>query len=117
MSGRFLFLAAALVVYALLGSPTPDAFGAVECALAVLLILAIGFAAAVRPFGIGKPLPAPLIPAQSLMLYGLSIPILMGALHGAALGAILRDAIPFLFFLLPLWAGHLTETQERRQAL
>ena len=37
----FFFLAAAIVLYALFGSPTPDDPGAVEAAIGVLLILAV----------------------------------------------------------------------------
>lgn len=117
MSLRVALFAGALVLYALFGTPTPDSPGFLEFLIAVLLLGGLGAAALLRPFGIGQALPPALIPAQSLMFYGLSLPLLAGALQGHGLIEILRDAIPFLFFLLPLWAGGLMDSSERTRLL
>lgn len=117
MSVRFAMFAAALIVYAALGSPTPDSLGVVEGILALLLAASIGPAAALRPFGIGKNVPPALIPAQALFLYGLSFPLLIGGLAGNDAGGMARDAIPFLFFLLPLLGMHLADTREKARIL
>jgi hypothetical protein len=42
-------------------------------------------------------------PARLLLLYGLSVPLVVGLLQGHPLSLISRDIIPFLFLLLPLF--------------
>jgi hypothetical protein len=50
--------------------------------------------------------------AQRLALYGLTIPVLGGLVCGASPAAMLRDIVPFLFLLLPLFAGTLIAARE-----
>ncbi|MCD8498243.1 MAG: hypothetical protein LRZ85_09390 [Alphaproteobacteria bacterium] len=114
---RFYALIAALLFYAVLGTPTPESFGAVEIIIALLLVAATGYAGAVRPFGIGCPLPGDLTGGQMLLLYGLSFPLLSAALAGNGAGAIMRDMIPFLFFLLPLWMNDPAGSAPRQRPL
>lgn len=117
LSLRFTALIASLGLYGLWGTPTPESFGVVEILLALLLILAVGTASALRPFGIGRPVPGNLIGAQALLLYGLSLPLIAGALQGHAPSLILRDIIPFLFFLLPLFCSDLLQNQKNLKVL
>lgn len=114
---RLAAFALALLLYGLWGTPTPDTLGAIEILLAVLLVIAVGTGGAARPFGIGKPLPSNLIGAQALLLYGLSLPVLAGSLQGHAPGLILRDLIPFLFFLLPLFCEGLVRNEKHFKVL
>lgn len=110
-------LFAALVLYALLGTPTPDHLRLTELVLGALLIMAAGPAPALRVFGIGKPVPPALVPGQALLLYGLSVPLIAGALHGNEALPLLRDVIPFLFFLLPLFCFENSASPGGRRAL
>ncbi|MGH1404847.1 MAG: hypothetical protein ACRBDL_11460 [Alphaproteobacteria bacterium] len=97
----------ACVLYAVLGSPTPDTFGYVEVLIGVLLALSVGA---------GRMRDALLQPinrietkkrywksaGQAFLLYGLSVPLLVSVLSGYAPKAIMRDILPFLFLFLPL---------------
>lgn len=96
------FLLFACAIYACFGSPTPDSFRIVEALIAVPLLAGIGFHALQQVFrkrfntkwqlyGVG------------LFIYGLSIPVIMGVFSGYGYQAILRDLIPFLFLLLPVF--------------
>ena len=70
--GRALPFLAALIVYACFSSPTPDGFGWAEGVTGILLLLALS-------------IPAPQkIPAADgmLLLYGLSVPLIVGAVAG-----------------------------------
>jgi hypothetical protein len=99
----------ALLLYACFGSPTPERFGWPEVSIALLLVGAVGTASALRPLGIGKAIPSSLAGGQALLLYGLLCPVIGGVLQGSDPAIILRDVIPFLFFLLPLFCVHLAE--------
>lgn len=105
LSLRALCLFAAVFVYALFGSPTPDAPGAPELIVGVLLMLAAGPGLArlvLKSLLRFSSLP-PWQAAGVLMLaYGFAFLPLIGALHGHSAGDMLRDLIPFLFFLMPL---------------
>ena len=100
---RAIFLFSMCLVYAILGSPTPDRFGVVEAALGVLLVLSIGVAhlrgLLVRSAGHRFWKSA----AQMLLVYGLSVPLLVGAMSGHSLLSMLRDVAPFLCLFLPLF--------------
>lgn len=101
---RAIFLFFACLVYAILGSPTPDRFGSVEIVLAVLLALSIG-AGNIRDLFVKSAGHRFWKSAgQVFLLYGLSVPLLTGAIAGHGLGAILRDIAPFLCLFLPLFS-------------
>lgn len=82
----------ALLIYATTGSPTPDDPGLGEAATAVLLLVSIRF----PDF---KTLPAAVL---VFLLYGLSVPTLLGVVRGHHVSLILRDVIAFGFLLMPL---------------
>src|SRR4051812_36752154 len=97
---RPLLLAAAILLYAAAGSPTPDNPGIVEALIGALLLLAAEPGSAASIFHPRAPWRRA---GQALALYGLSVPVIGGLAHGAGLTAILRDIIPFLFLLLPFF--------------
>lgn len=102
---RIFALLAAIGVYAFFGSPTPDYPGLPEIITGFFLVIAVGFsglrqsidgvagAKAVFWHDSGK----------MLLFYGLSVPLLISVMRGHDETLILRDLIPFLFFLLPLF--------------
>ena len=90
----------AIIVYGGFGSPTPQGFGWPELATGILLVLAVGpegLAAAIS--GVRWWQRA----GSMLLLYGLTVPVVIGAARGHDGQLILRDVIPFLFLLLPLF--------------
>ena len=102
---RIFSLFMACVVYAFFGSPTPERFGVVECIVGVLLAYSIGLGGVYdvmtrqqlenRRFWKNS--------GQVFLLYGLSVPVLVGVIGGYGVAALLRDIIPFLFLFLPLF--------------
>ena len=100
---RARFLLAAMACYALFGSPTPDHPGAPELVIAILLVLAVGPPDALD--GLVPDLSAPLwqTAGSILLVYGLTAGLVMAALHGHDVMAVIRDVLPFLFMLLPLF--------------
>ncbi len=99
---RLMAFLAAMAVYALAGTPTPDRFGPAEIFVALCLVVAAGGWQVAYLFR-----QVPSMPwrraGQTLLFYGLSIPVIAGIFSGSAPGLMLRDVIPFLFFLLPLF--------------
>lgn len=100
---RFASVIAAVFLYALLSSPTPDHPGAPEIAVALLLIAGIGFSGAYNVLKASADEPFWMGAGRVLFLYGATLPLLIGAARGADPLLIARDLIPFLFFLLPLF--------------
>ncbi len=100
---RAIFLFCACLAYAIFGSPTPDMFSYTEAFVLILLGLSIGVVHVrnllVRPAGHRFWKSA----GQMFLIYGLSIPLVVGALAGHSLFAISRDVIPFLCLFLPLF--------------
>lgn len=93
-------LCIAAFLYAAFSSPSPDAPGVVEIIIIALLVLAcLGGGFALKPDW-AKPLAV-------LFLYGLSVPLLVGILAGAASGDILRDMVAFGALGLPILLGGL----------
>lgn len=97
----------ALLIYAYAGSPTPDRLSWPEIAIGMLLILALSPAS----FRLERALfqtadtskkDAWLRAGTTLLLFGLSVPLLTALLHGNAPGTIMRDMIPFLFMMMPV---------------
>ncbi len=90
---RFYCFCLAIFIYGLFGAPTPDHIGIVEIFIGFLLVIAIGW-----PFhALRKPVPAILI------LYGGSIPLIIGVLSGHDILPIVRDLIAFGFLLIPMF--------------
>lgn len=99
---KVLALMAAILVYGLTGSPTPDRIGAGEAIVGALLALSVGLS---RAWMILLP------PIQGalwekagwlLMIYGLTFPVALGIASGHDPGLVIRDVIPFFFVLLPV---------------
>lgn len=99
---RFLGFCGALILYALLGSPTADHPGIPEILIALLLLFSAGLCVA--------------SPVSPLLAFGLVVPVLVGALHGYDHAVMFRDLIGFLFLCLPVfYMGLLNKT--RRQTI
>jgi len=100
---RAIFLFSACLIYALFGSPTPDRLGLVDAVLIFLLALSVGIAhmrgLLVRSAGHRFWKSA----GQISLIYGLSIPLAVGAMAGHSFGAMLRDIVPFACLFLPLF--------------
>lgn len=96
---------AALLLYALFSTPTPDHIGIVEILVMTGLIAGIGAGGVMQAAGVSLAAERPLwlFPARLLLFFGLTIPFVVGILQGHAISHILRDAVPFLFLLLPLF--------------
>ncbi len=105
---RIICLFAACLLYATLGSPTPDTFGGIEILIGALLALSVGVGrmrdALFQPFNrIAERKRYWKSAGQIFLLYGLSIPLIVSVLAGYAPKAIIRDLIPFIFLFLPLF--------------
>lgn len=96
---RFIVLLAALIVYAVAGSPTPDHPGWTEALVGCLLVAAAGSPAVTGIFT--RPDRQAML--KLLFFYGLTVPLLGGALRGNDAALILRDMLGFLFLCLPLF--------------
>jgi branched-subunit amino acid transport protein len=112
----FLFLASAILLYGLAGSPTPDDPGLVEGAIAALLLLAVGVTGvkkavdfSSRNFFIRT--------LQIFFLCGLIVPLLSAAWFGNDHGLILRDLAAFAFIGLPLFLSERCTQNERAQKI
>lgn len=97
---RFVCLSLAVVIYALSGSPTPDNPGLPEIVIGVFLVLA---ALPALPSLFGRSGLLWFDAGRLFLFFGLSLPLVWGVVHGNDLRLILRDLIPFLFILLPLF--------------
>ncbi len=100
---HMMFLTAAIVVYALFGSPTPDNPGVTEMVVGSLLVLSIvtaGFSGGVS-FSIGRN--SFLILMQIFFLCGLIFPTLSGVYFGNDWMLMIRDIVAFSFLGLPLF--------------
>lgn len=105
---RHLALIVAAFVYGLSGSPTPQGFSWVEVVVGLCLLGAIGPGRVLQTL-IRKPDSSWVLAGQALFYYGMAVPLIGGLLAGNDPGLMLRDMIPFLFLLLPLfmtdWRG------------
>lgn len=96
----------ALVLYGLFGSSTPDNVGWAELVTSLSLILSLNIPAFFsQTEDSNKPLFA-------MLVFGVSIPLLSGVLNANSLNLMMRDIIPFLFLLLPLFYGSLFRDQK-----
>lgn len=101
----FLVLLAAAGAYGYAGSPTPDAVGWVEGAVALGLVTAVGLVGArgaVAPMP-GTPQPLWVWAARAFLLYGTFGGLAAGLLAGNAFAPMARDLVAFWFMLLPLF--------------
>jgi hypothetical protein len=109
LPARFTFLMAAILIYALFGSPTPDHPGWVEFIIGVLLVLAAG-----NGFINAFKLSGEFLPLRIFFLFGLSVPVITGLAHGYDMVFIARDGAAFLFLCLPLFlADMIGKTTQR----
>lgn len=109
---RFAAFLCALFLYALCGVPTPDNPGPVEALIGLLLVVAVGFGRGVQVLNLAS-LRGWERAGAALLLYGLSIPCIVALLSGNAFSLVLRDLIPFIFLLLPLFLYPLTAAKEK----
>ena len=87
----------ALIVYGCFSSPTPDNIGLPEILIALLLCLSIR----VQNLPSDKLLNVIFVS----LAYGLSIPLISALMNGQDSGDIIRDIVPFLYLMLPLFLG------------
>lgn len=99
---RLLFLLAAILLYGALGSPTPDSPGWVEGAIGLLLIAAVGPGRMMRLFSL-ESMRGWRGAAMILLLYGVSVPFIVAIVQGNGMHLVVRDVVPFLFLLMPLF--------------
>lgn len=99
--GAFL---SAILIYAFLGSPTPDTPGWPEAVVGGLLACAVGISGAWAAIKGGTGREEWWFAAGRLLLvFGITFPLLVGAMRGNAVGLMLRDLAPFLFLILPVF--------------
>lgn len=99
------FLMGAILVYAFLGSPTPDNPDWPEVIIGLLLACAVGFSGLFSAFRPAPDKPLWHSAGQTLLLYGLAVSTLTGIMNGQDPALILRDVLPFLFMMLPVFLG------------
>lgn len=96
------------LTYALFGSPTPDVLSFAEVVIFVLLILSIGIGRVHDVLISGRIVQSDRVRLWKIfgrfaVLYGLSVPMLVGVVNGHNVYGLARDVIPFLFLFLPLF--------------
>ena len=114
---RLAALLTAILIYGAFSSPTPEALGPAEIAVGMLLFMAAGGPRVMAVFW-QRPRAGWARAGQALLFYGLSVPVIVGLFSGSTAVAMVRDVIPFLFMLLPLFLQSLVPRQvERRQEI
>lgn len=106
---RFFTFLSALFIYGLLGAPTPDNPGPVEVFIAMGLFLSVGLCGFYRALQPRIDLPIWDSGGRLLLVYGLSLPLIMGVFSGHHYGLMFRDIAPFLFLLLPIFLSRLLD--------
>lgn len=103
---------AAIFIYAVFGTPTPERAGEAEILIGLLLAAAVGLPGGWQAFSFreGAPWQAA---GRLLLVYGLTVPLITGLAAGNSIAGISRDMIPFLFLLLPLFLFPLFEGRAR----
>ena len=97
------FLFSTVILYAVIGQPTPESYGWVEYMLAVLLIFAVSFNGVRHALIYDAKRPLWCIWGQILLLYGLFVPTIMFLHNGGGYHQYFRDVVSFLFLFLPLF--------------
>lgn len=101
MNARFAALGFSLLLYGIFGSPTPNNPGWVELLVAILMLASIHPRDVHAVFnGCLPPYRAAVIP---LFIWGLSVPLIIGAIQMHPLILIGRDVTAFLLLCLPLF--------------
>lgn len=108
-----LFLFAAIIVYALFGSPTPDNPGIVEAVIGALLAASVCLSGVPRAFAFSIGRSAFLKCLQVFFLTGLILPSVAGAYFGNDRMLIVRDLLAFAFLGLPLFLTDKLRLYER----
>ena len=94
-----------LLNYALWGQPTPDHLRLVDMMIAIFLLIAIGWRGYFAVFFERKN--AALLrwatPARIFMIFGLSVPLIIGAINGHQITHMARDMVALFFWLLPVF--------------
>lgn len=104
---RAVSLFSCCIIYALFGSPTPDQFSITEITIAVLLCLGVGIGR-VRDTVLQGGVTGGMRPrfwksaGHVFLVYGLSVPVIVGAMSGHDLSVMVRDIVPFIYLFLPL---------------
>ena len=109
---RFGSFILAIFIYALWGSPTPDDPALAEFIIGALLVIAAGIPRLFRLVDLsvyrhGQRQALWEGAGCLLLLYGLSLCVLRGIASGNDVMAIIRDVLPFMFLLLPLFVSGL----------
>ncbi len=99
---RQVAFAAAIIIYAIYGSPTPDTITPIEIIIAGLLCLAIGATTFYHALHIESQSPPWRATCQLLLFIGLTIGIIGAVINNAPPTAIIRDIIALGFLCLPL---------------
>jgi hypothetical protein len=107
LSASFASLAAALLIYACFGTPTPDRPGWAEAAIGLLLLAAVGPGRAFAAISLPREGALWRKAGWLLLLYGLTAPVAGGLIAGRGLGLMIRDIVPFIFMLMPLFLAPL----------
>ena len=111
---RLFAFIAAVVLYGLFGSPTPDDPGIVEALIGGLLLVAAGLGGF---YYVLKPQESGMCwqnAARMVLVYGLCAGCVGAFVQGQDMERIFRDVIPFFFMLLPLFLWPFIEGQGQR---
>ncbi|MCB1555737.1 MAG: hypothetical protein KDJ15_00315, partial [Alphaproteobacteria bacterium] len=112
--GRLVCLLLGMGIYGLWGTPTPDDPGWPEWLIGTLLVLAARPWRALSALFFRERRQRLWQSASGLLFfYGLSVPMLMGFLGGNTPVLMMRDLLPFLFFLMPLFFIDVTGRNRR----
>jgi len=101
---RLLLFCTAVVIYGAFGSPTPDHPGLLEAVIAALLVVSIWVSGAWQALRFDKDGPLWKSAGQVLLLFALSVPLVAGVYEGHDTKLLVRDALAFVFMMLPLFA-------------
>lgn len=96
-------LVVAVFLYACFGSPTPDHPGALELVIGVLLVLSAGIGGLWAVFQFKGEMPGWFRAGQVLLIFGLSVPVIGGVVAGQAPAVMMRDVLPFVFMMMPVF--------------
>lgn len=103
-------------LYGMFGSPTPDNPSYIEAAIALLLIISIGWSGLSHSFQFSFRSDSYLSPylfIKVFLVFGLSVPVIIGLTNPPNLNLMLRDIIAFLFLLLPVFFIPLIQNEKK----
>lgn len=100
---RVFSLIIAMTVYAFWGSPTPDQMSWAEIFIGVCLVIAVGLSGVQNIFKISGNETFWHGAGRFVFLFGTSIVFVNGVLSGHKVSFIIRDFVPFLFMILPVF--------------